>query len=138
MLEKVEKAGHQRHARNARFQRLAALHGGVLGVALLGLAELAAPFEQALARCPGHESLPCAARGGRPRECFVRKLEQLAHSSLRGGRSRRLWERRFLEEEVGACLEAFAGYFPAELRPVLEYTREQVAADMEYLNGVVG
>jgi len=46
--------------------------------------------------------------------------------------------RRFLKEEVGACLVAFGGYFPAELQPALEYAHEQVAADLEYLNGVVG
>lgn len=104
---------------------------------MIGHPELAGALETALERCPGHEKLLCSGRGGRPRVCFVAKLEQMERSSLRGGVGRRLWEERFLREEVASCLEAFAGYFPAVLEPVLSYTREEVAADMDYLQRVI-
>ncbi|WP_457631442.1 hypothetical protein [Oceanithermus sp.] len=133
----MKNAAHSRQQRSSRYQRLAALHGGALGAALLGRPDLAGALGAALERCPGHENLICGGRGGRPRVCFVAKLEQMERSVVRGGEGRRAWEERFLREEVSACLEAFAGYFPAALEPVLSYAREEVAADMEYLRQVI-
>ncbi|WP_457638025.1 hypothetical protein [Oceanithermus sp.] len=123
--------------RSLRYQRLAALHGGPLGAALIGYPEAAGKLESALEYCPGHEKLPCSGCGGRPRVCFVAKLEQMERSCSRGGIKRRLWEERFLREEVAYCLEAFGGYFPASLEPILSYTREEVAAEREYLRRVI-
>ena len=122
-----------RQLRNARYRRLAALHGGPLGVALIGRPELAASFELAARHCPGHPSLICAAAGGVPRVCFVGKLEQLAASCARGGESRRAWERRYIEREALPCLEVFEREFPPELEPMLRYTRDELEADLAYL-----
>lgn len=122
-----------RHLRSSRYQRLAALFGGPLGVALIGRADLAAVFEEALARCSGHESLNCHATGGVPRVCFVQKLEQMAASAARGGETRRAWERSFLKQEVLPCLEAFERAFPPELEPVLTYAKSEIEADLAYL-----
>ncbi len=123
-----------RYQRSLRYKRLAALFGGPLGVALIGRADLSTLFEQALARCPGHEDLICRATGGVPKVCFVQKMEQLAASCARGGASRRAWERSFIEKEVLPCLEAFARNFPTELTPILDYTRGEIEADLDYLS----
>lgn len=122
-----------RHLRSSRYKRLAALFGGPLGVALIGRADLAAVFERVLAHCPGHDSLICRATGGVPRVCFVQKMEQMAASTARGGETRRVWERGFLESEVLPCLETFERTFPPELEPVLNYAKGEIEADLAYL-----
>lgn len=65
------------------------------------------------------------------------KLEQMQRSSMRSGLGRRIWEERFLREEINSCLETFAGYFPADLEPLLRYTREELASDLDYLQRVI-
>jgi len=107
-----------------------------LGAALIGRPELAEHLDAALNRCPGNEKLLCSGKGGRPRVCFVAKLEQLGRSSVRGGKGRRAWEERFLREEVSSCLETFSQYFPTSLKPVLDYAREEVEADLNYLQQI--
>lgn len=132
-LGTVKNESRIRQLRSTRYRRLAALHGGPLGVALIGRPELAPSFERAMRHCPGHPDLLCAGVGGAPRVCFVGKMEQLAASSARGGESRRAWERRFIEREVLPCLEVFEREFPRELEPMLRYTRDEIEADLAYL-----
>ena len=122
-----------RHKRSSRYQRLAALFGGPLGVALIGRPELAGDLERALRSCPGHESLICRATGGVPRVCFVQKMEQLAASAARGGERRREWERSFIENEMRHCLATFERTFPPELAVVLEYAKNEIEDDLAYL-----
>jgi len=122
-----------RQERRARYQRLAAIFGGALGAALIGRPELAGDLERAIERCPGHANLPCRGVGGRPRICFVAKLEQMERSCARGGAARRAREADFLQEDLFSCLEAFSRYYPESLKPLLAFTRAELVSDLEYL-----
>jgi len=86
-----------RRVRRARFLRLAALHAGPLGPALVGRPDLAPLHEEAYASCPGAAGLACEGVGGVPRVCLTRRLEHLAHSALRGGKGRRSQEKAYVE-----------------------------------------
>ena len=132
-LESVKNESRTRLLRRLRYERLAALLGGPLGVALIGRPDLAAALERALAHCPGYDSQTCCATGGVPRVCFVQKMEQMVASVARGGETRRVRERGFLESEVLPCLETFERTFPPELEPVLSYIKGEIGADLAYL-----
>ena len=123
-----------RHARHARYLRLAAAHAGPLGPALLGHPELAPLYERAYATCSGAPGLPCEGVGGEPRVCLVRRLEHLARSALRGGQRRRAQEREVVEGLL-ACVAHLKAQFPPEFAPVLEATRSFLEKDLKYLQG---
>lgn len=123
-----------RRVRHARFLRLATLHAGPLGLALLGRPELAPFYEEAYASCPGAAGLACEGVGGAPRTCLVHRLEHLARSALRGGKRRRAQERAYVEGLL-TCLGTLRGTFPEAWRPVLELTEKALQEDLAYLEG---
>lgn len=123
-----------RRARHALYLRLAAVHAGPLGPALLGHPELAPRYSEAYAACGGAEGLPCQGVGGEPRVCVVRRLEHLAYSALRGGKRRREQE-RVLVEGLLRCVAHLKREFPLEFLPVLEATESYLEKDLKYLRG---
>ncbi|MER3451193.1 MAG: hypothetical protein C4300_03100 [Thermus sp.] len=123
-----------RRVRHARFLRLATLHAGPLGLALLGRPELAPLYAEAYAFCPGAAGLACEGVGGVPRACLVHRLEHLARSALRGGKRRRAQERAYVEGLL-TCLSVLKGSFPEALRPALELTEKALREDLAYLDG---
>lgn len=123
-----------RRVRHARFLRLATLHAGPLGLALLGWSELAPFYEEVYASCPGAAGLACEGVGGVPRTCLVHRLEHLARSTLRGGKGRRAQERAYVEALL-TCLSALRGSFPEAWRPVLDLTEKALREDLAYLEG---
>jgi hypothetical protein len=123
-----------RRVRRARFLRLAALHAGPLGPALVGRPDLAPLHEEAYASCPGAAGLACEGVGGVPRVCLTRRLEHLAHSALRGGKGRRSQEKAYVEGLL-TCMRLLKRTFPSELLPVLELTERALQEDLAYLEG---
>ncbi|MGC8876650.1 hypothetical protein [Thermus sp.] len=123
-----------RRARHAQYLRLAAVHAGPLGPALLGRPELAPLYEGAYAHCSGAQGLPCQGVGGEPRVCLVRRLERLAWSALRGGKRRREQEGELVEGLL-RCMDHLKREFPPEFLPVLEATQEFLQKDLDYLRG---
>ncbi len=111
----------RRRRRERIFRWLAAVHSGPLGMAMAGHPELGRRFHEAYARCPGHPKLVCGSAGGVPRVCLPRRLEELAESARRGGRRRRGFEDRRVEE-IRACLDLLEEEKP-EFAPVWEFTR---------------
>ncbi|GLV48107.1 hypothetical protein TJA_12640 [Thermus sp. LT1-2-5] len=123
-----------RRARHALYLRLAAVHAGPLGLALLGYPELAPRYAEAYTVCGGAEGLPCQGVGGEPRVCVVRRMEHLAYSALRGGKRRREQE-RVLVEGLLRCVDHLKREFPPEFLPVLEATEGYLEKDLKYLRG---
>ncbi|AEV15386.1 hypothetical protein TCCBUS3UF1_3380 [Thermus sp. CCB_US3_UF1] len=123
-----------RRARHALYLRLAAVHAGPLGPALLGHPELAPLYPKAYAACGGAEGLACAGVGGEPRVCVVRRLAHLAKSALRGGRRRREQEKAMVEGLL-LCMAHLQREFPPEFSPVLQATQEALRKDLRYLRG---
>lgn len=122
-----------RRSRNRRYRRLAAVFAGPMGPALIGHPELAGTQAEIDQRCPGAPGLLCEATGGMPRSCWVRRLEALALSATKGGKRRRGQEARRIGMEALPCLEFLARRWPPQWAPVLEYTKEQLEADLRYL-----
>lgn len=122
-----------RRSRNRRYRRLAALFAGPLGPALIGHPKLAGAEAKVLQRCPGAPGLLCEATGGVARTCWVRRLEALAQSAAKGGKRRRNQEAALIRKEALPCLELLTSRWPREWEPVLEYTRRQLEADLQYL-----
>ncbi len=126
---------YQRRMRHRRFALLAAVHAGPLGPSLIGRSELGPLYKQAYAHCPGHARLACAKVGGVPQVCFVRKLERLSASALRGGRKQRTKEAELIQGELLYCLEAFTEAFGTPFGPVIDYTRQIFENDLRLLHG---
>ncbi|HEU4742518.1 MAG TPA: hypothetical protein VFS50_13070 [Meiothermus sp.] len=122
-----------RRSRNRRYRRLAALFAGPMGPALIGHPELAGAQPEVHQRCPGAPGLLCEATGGVAHTCWVRRLEALALSATKGGKRRRNQEAVLIRKEALPCLEFLVSRWPREWEPVLEYTRRQLEADLQYL-----
>ncbi len=127
----------KRRARRALYLRLATVHAGPLGPALLGLPELAPSWEEAYRHCPGAPGLPCQGVGGEPRTCLARRFLHLSRSALRGGRKRRAQEKAMVEGLL-RCVAVLRANQPEGFSPVWEATQKALEEDLAYLDQMVG
>ncbi|AEB12570.1 hypothetical protein [Marinithermus hydrothermalis] len=124
-----------RQIRRRRYLRLAALHAGPMGPALIGHPELGPQYPKTYARCPGFPKLACAQTGGTPRVCLPRRFQHMARLTEKGGPRRRAQQHAYLKNELIPCIQGLLNYYPPNWRPVLEYTLHQLEEDLAYLEG---
>ncbi len=123
----------RRRQRSRRYEWLAAVFSGPLGMALAGHPELGTRYPSVYATCPGHPDLACRDVGGVPRVCLVRRFENLAESARKGGLKRRRTEAQRVRELL-LCLDALEAGWSAQFKPVLAITRQALKDDLRYLN----